>query len=128
MIRALVVEDDQIVIEVICEILQIGNIDVVGRGSNGKEAVELFHKLKPDIVILDVMMPKYDGFYALQKIRQYSPLAKVIMVTADLTYETEKKLKELKASAIAYKPYDVDTLIETILQVNQGEQTCSANL
>ena len=127
MIRALVVEDDQIVIEVICEVLQMGNIDVIGRGNNGKEAVELFCKLKPDVVLLDVMMPRYDGFYALQKIRQYNPLAKVIMVTADLTDETEKKLKELKASAIAYKPYDVDVLIETIQQVNQGEQTCSAN-
>jgi DNA-binding NarL/FixJ family response regulator len=127
MIRALVVEDDQIVMEVICELLQLGNIDVIGRGSDGKEAVELFRKLKPDIVLLDVMMPRYDGFYALQKIRQYNPLAKVIIVTADLTYETEKKLKGLKASAIAYKPYDVDTLIETIQKVYQGEQTCSVN-
>lgn len=127
MIRAIVVDDDQTVLEVICEFLQMENIDVVGRGNNGKEAVELYRKLKPDLVLLDVMMPRYDGFYALQQIRQYNPSAKVIMVTADLTLETEKKLKELQASAIAYKPYDVDILIEIIQQVNQSEKTCQVN-
>ncbi len=128
MIRAIVVDDDQTVLEVICEFLQIENIHVVGKGNDGKEAVELFCKLKPDIILLDVMMPRYDGFYALQKIRQYDPFAKVIMVTADLTNDTEKKLKELQVSAITYKPYDIDILVDTIKQVIQSKQTCSLNL
>ncbi len=128
MIRAIVVDDDQIVLKVICELLQMENIDVIGKGNDGKEAVELFCKLKPDVVLLDVMMPQYDGFYALEKIREIDPNAKVIMVTADLTLDTEKKLAELRTSAITYKPYDIDILVDTIKRVTQSKHTCSPNL
>lgn len=117
------IDDDPAIVQVIREYLEIKNIDVIGMGSNGKEAVELYKKLKPDVVLLDVMMPQYDGFYALEKIREIDPNAKVIMVTADLTLNTEKKLTELRASAITYKPYDIDNLIEIIEKVNNGDLT-----
>lgn len=105
--------------------MEIKNIDVIGVGRDGKEAVELYKKLKPDVVLLDVMMPQYDGFYALKKIRDIDPNAKVIMVTADLTLDTEKKLTELRASAITYKPYDIDSLIEIIEKVSNRDLTVS---
>lgn len=47
------------------------------------------------------------------------------MVTADLTYDTEKKLKEFNASAVIYKPYEIDSVIETIHKVNNGIVTIS---
>jgi len=64
-------------------------------------------------------MPDYDGFYGLEQIRKLDPAAKIIMVTADLTSDTEKKLVELKASAMIYKPYEIDSVIETIEMVNK---------
>jgi len=119
MTSVIVVDDDRDTVEVFCEYLGIKNIEVLGRGYDGKAAVELYKEHKPDIVLLDVMMPDYDGFYGLEQIRKLDPNAKIIMVTADLTSDTEKKLVELKASAMIYKPYEIDSVIETIEKVSK---------
>jgi len=79
----------------------------------------LYKEHKPDVVLLDVMMPDYDGFYGLERIRKIDPDAKIIMVTADLTSDTEKKLVDLKASAMICKPYEIDSVVETIEKVNK---------
>lgn len=120
MIKVIVIDDDIDTVEVFCEYLEIKDITVLARGYNGKAAVELYEKLKPDIVLLDVMMPEYDGFYGLENIKKINPAAKVIMVTADLTYDTEKKLKALNASAVIYKPYEIDSVVDTIHKVHKG--------
>ena len=120
MIKAIVIDDDVDTVEVFCEYLEIKDIKVLGRGYNGKTAVELYETLKPDIVLLDVMMPEYDGFYGLENIKKINPAAKVIMVTADLTYDTEKRLKAHNASAVIYKPYEIDSVIETVHKVYKG--------
>ncbi len=119
MTSVIVVDDDRDTVEVFCEYLSIKNIEVLGRGYDGKAAVDLYKEHKPDLVLLDVMMPDYDGFYGLEQIRKHDPNAKIIMVTADLTSDTEKKLVELKASAMIYKPYEIDSVIETIEKVSK---------
>lgn len=117
MVKVIVVDDDVDTVEVFCEYLEIKDITVLGRGYNGKTAVELYEKYRPDIALLDVMMPEYDGFFGLENIKDINPDAKVIMVTADLTFDTEKKLKDLNASAVIYKPYEIDSVIDTIHKV-----------
>ena len=121
MTSVIVVDDDRDTVEVFTEYLSIKGIDVLGKGYNGKEAVELYKEHKPEIVLLDVMMPEFDGFYGLQNIRSINPDAKIIMVTADLTSDTEKKLEELQATAVLYKPYEIDSVVETIDKVSKGE-------
>jgi len=59
-------------------------------------------------------MPDYDGFYALEKIKKINPNALVVMITADLTIETEIKLANMKATSIVYKPFDIQQIIEII--------------
>lgn len=120
MVNVIVIDDDIDTVEVFCEYLEIKDIVVLGRGYNGKTAVELYEKLTPDIVLLDVMMPEYDGFYGLKNIKKINPAAKIIMVTADLTYDTEKQLNALGASAVIYKPYEIDSVIDTIHRVHNG--------
>ncbi len=120
LVKVIVVDDDVDTVEVFCEYLEIKDITVLGRGYNGKTAVELYEIFKPDIALLDVMMPEYDGFYGLENIKKINPDAKVIMVTADLTYDTEKQLKALNASAVIYKPYEIDSVINTIHKVYKG--------
>ena len=120
MVKVIVVDDDVDTVEVFCEYLEIKDITVLGRGYNGKTAVELYEQYRPDIALLDVMMPEYDGFYGLEHIKKINPDAKVIMVTADLTYDTEKQLKALNASAVIYKPYEIDSVIDTIQRVYDG--------
>ena len=117
MVKVIVIDDDIDTVEVFCEYLAIKDINVIGRGYDGKAAVDLYDKLRPDIILLDVMMPDYDGFYGLAGIREINPNAKVVMVTADLTSDTEKKLRALNTSAIVYKPYEIDGVIDTIKRI-----------
>ncbi len=110
----IIVDDDNTLVKVFEQYLKLNNINVLGQCYDGKEAVTLYEKLKPDVVLLDIMMPHYDGFYALEKIKEIDPDAKVIAVTADLTEDTEKKLENLKVSGIIYKPYDMKDILSTI--------------
>ena len=96
MLTSIVIDDDIDTVELFSEYLEIKGIRVVGKGYDGKEAVELYQKLKPDIVFLDIMMPHYDGFYAFEQIKNIDPDAKLIMVTADLTSDTADILAEQK--------------------------------
>jgi sugar-specific transcriptional regulator TrmB/CheY-like chemotaxis protein len=103
---AVVIDDDPDAVDLFSDYLENKGVEVVGKGHDGSEGFELFKKLNPDIIFLDVIMPKYDGFYTLKKIREINSNAKVIMVTADFSPETKKKLKEMNATDIIYKPYD----------------------
>ncbi|MBI5377822.1 MAG: response regulator [Thaumarchaeota archaeon] len=116
-LTAIIVDDDYNTVVTFTDFLQFNGIRVVGTGSAGKDAVKMYEKLRPGVVFLDVMMPKpYDGFYALENIRKINPDAVVIMITADLTEQTEDRLRQLRASAIVYKPFD----IKKILQILDG--------
>lgn len=113
-ITAIVIDDDKDTVSVLCDFLQIKGIRVIGRGYDGLEAVELYKKLRPDIIFLDVMMEMYDGLYGLEKIREIHSDAKVIMVTADTTNDTHNKLVALDASAITYKPYNINEIMHIL--------------
>src|SRR5579872_6966046 len=111
---AIVIDDDRDTVSVLCDFLQIKGIKVIGRGYDGLEAVELYKKFRPDAVFLDVMMEIYDGLYALEKIKEIKSDATVIMVTADLTVNTHDRLIALDASAIIYKPYDINEIMRVL--------------
>lgn len=115
--RVIVIDDDHDTVDVFCEYLTLKGFDVIDRGYNGKDAVELYSKLKPDLVLMDVMMPEYNGFYGLNNIKSKFPEAKIIMVTADLSDETQRKLLERGASDILYKPYDIEDVLKSIKHV-----------
>ena len=113
-INVIIVDDDIDTVEVYADYLRDSGIHVQGAAANGDEAVKLYKKFKPDIVLLDVMMPLYDGFYALENIRKINPEAKIIMSTADKTEKTRKKLDKLKPNAIVYKPYEIKNVLAAI--------------
>jgi two-component system, chemotaxis family, chemotaxis protein CheY len=111
-ITAIVIDDDVDTVEVLAEFLAIKGINVIGKGYDGLEAIMMYMDLKPTVVFLDVMMQSHDGFYTLEKIRKIHPDAIVILITGDVTKETRKKLLKLDASAIIYKPYDINEVID----------------
>ncbi len=113
-LNVIVIDDDYNTVEVFTEFLELSQVNVVGKGYDGKDGVNLYKQLKPDIVFLDVMMPDYDGFYALENIKKINPNALVVMITADLSIETEIKLENMKATSIVYKPFDIQQIIEII--------------
>ena len=81
-VSVIVVEDDFDSLEVLSEYLSLKDLNVLAKAKNGKEAVEIYQKFKPDVVLLDILMPGYDGFYAIENIKKVDPSAKVIFVTA----------------------------------------------
>ena len=111
MIRAVVIDDDKETIELFSDLLTSNGIKVVGKGYNGQDAVFLFQKLKPDIVFLDILMPVYDGIFALKQIRDTNPEANVIALYDKLSIEKEIELNRLQPSDIIREPIDVDDIL-----------------
>ena len=119
-VTAIVIDDDIDTAETFAEHLDLNDVKILGIGNNGKEAVELYKEHKPNVVLMDVMMEGFDGFYGIEKIREYDSNAKIVMITADLQAETEKKLKELKTNGVVHKPYEITTVLETIKNAIHG--------
>lgn len=113
-ITAIVIDDDIDTLNFFTEFLEIKNIKVLAKGKNGKEAAELYRSLKPDVVFMDATMPVYDGFFGLQKIREINKDAIVIVVTAALPQDLEYKLIGMETSAIIYKPFNIDKVIDIV--------------
>ncbi|MCV0410235.1 response regulator [Nitrosopumilus sp.] len=106
----LVVDDDPDAVNIFADYLEIKGVSTVERCTDGKKAIETFKKIRPDAVFLDIMMPDFDGFYVLEQIRKIDPKAKVIMVTADKSAATNKKLHKVKPTDVIYKPYDIEQI------------------
>jgi len=111
LIRAVVIDDDKDTLELFSELLASNGINVVGKGHNGQDAVFLFQKLKPDVLFLDILMPIYDGIFALQKIRDTNPEANIIVIYDKLSIGKEIELNRLKPSAVIREPIDVDDIL-----------------
>lgn len=114
MVTAVVVDDDKDTVDVFCDYLKIKKVEIVGKGYNGQDALELYQIYRPDVVFLDLMMPDYDGFYALEKIRKVDPNAKIVVITADLREDTAEKLERLKPTEIFIKPYDIERITQML--------------
>lgn len=124
--RVIVIDDDIDTVEVYTAYLKSKGVNVVGVGYNGLEAVSLYKKLKPDLVLLDVMMPEYDGFYALEQIRKIDSNSKILMATADKTEKTRKMLEAAKVNGIVYKPYEINDVLEAVDIIQKGKIVYSA--
>ena len=114
MIRAVIIDDDKETIELFAELLSSNGIKVVGKGYNGQDAVFLYQKLKPDILFLDVLMPVYDGIFAIKKLRDSHPESIIVVIYDKLNIGKEIELNRLKPSAIIKEPIDVDDILRTI--------------
>ena len=116
----ILIDDEPDVLDGFQTTLGIKGIRVLATTTSGEHAVSLYEKHNPDVVISDVQMPGFNGFHVLEKIREFDPDANVIMLTADLREDTEKKLLELNASAVIYKPPAIEDLVEMIKGVVDG--------
>ena len=114
LISVIVIDDDKDNVDFFSEYLELKGINVIGKGYDGKEAVDLYVKLRPDVIFLDVMMDRFDGLYALEEIKKIDHCANVIMVTADLREDTHVKITSLNATAIIFKPFEMDAVMHAI--------------
>ena len=120
-ISAILVDDDEDTLEVFSECLQLENISVLDTCKNGLHAIKSFEKHRPDLVLLDIMMPNYDGFFAIEGIRNIAPNTKFLIITADISEKTVERLREMERIKILYKPCEVDDILTEIKALGSGE-------
>lgn len=115
---AIVIDDSPEIVDFFCEWLETYDISVVAKGYDGREAIELYLKFKPDIVFLDIIMPHYDGFYTIESIKKIDPQARIVVVTADLHKDTLLRLENYGIHTV-YKPFQYDDFNLTLEQLTQ---------
>src|SRR6187399_682360 len=111
--RILYVEDEPFLGRIVKESLESRNFEV-NMAADGAQAFNVFQKVKPDICVLDVMLPTADGYSIAQKIRQVNPAVPIIFVTAKT--QTEDLLKGFESGGNDYlrKPFSMEELIVRI--------------
>jgi len=116
-VRVLVADDASFMREMIREIIEPEGFEVVGQASDGVEAVEAFERLRPDLVTMDIVMPRRSGIDAVQEIRSIDPTARVVMCSA-LGQET-LVMEALAAGATDFvvKPFRPDAVLSTLRKV-----------
>ena len=104
MVTVVIVDDEPDFITVFSDFFAMNDITVLGFGNNGHDAVEFCVKHSPDYLILDLFMPKFDGFYALEKLSEMKNPTKIIVISGLLDEHTLNKLNEYKLFASFTKP------------------------
>lgn len=92
-----------------------GTWAVVGEAADGREALEVCRATRPDCVLLDVNMPRMDGFTATRSILSEAPHVKVVLMSVDNHPHYPRKARAAGACAFLPKPLSVDDLLEAVL-------------
>jgi DNA-binding NarL/FixJ family response regulator len=121
-IRVLIADDHAVVRQGLRMFIDLQeDMQVVGEGTNGVEAVELAEKLSPDVVLLDLVMPQMDGVTATGRIKAICPNARVLILTS--FGEDDKVIPAIQAGAQGYLLKDIrpDALVQAVREAHQGK-------
>jgi DNA-binding NarL/FixJ family response regulator len=119
--RVLIVEDDDPFAEILSVLLEVdGRFAVVGRASNGAEGIELARELAPDVITMDIDMPRTDGVQATAAIRQANPASRIVVVSGSVFVDRVDQARAAGASGYVAKSRAVEDLAEVLLAVCRG--------
>jgi two-component system, NarL family, response regulator LiaR len=121
-IRVLLVDDHRVVREGLRAFLELQEgIEVAGEAADGKEAIEAATRLRPDVILMDLVMPKLDGVAAMRSLRERVPDARVIVLTSFL--DDDKLLPALRSGAAGYllKNTEPQELARAVRAAHAGE-------
>ena len=113
-------------IQVVLE--QDSDISVVGLAADGKEAFELCGEHRPDVVLIDMRMPEYDGVYGTKHIKETYPDTKVLILTTFDDDETVSEAMESGADGYILKEMDNTKIIQSVKAVSNGISVLGANV
>ncbi|MFW5790068.1 MAG: response regulator [Bacillota bacterium] len=120
--KVLVADDHELVREGICKLLDLfDNIEIVGEAGDGLEAVSKVREHFPDLVLLDLNMPRMNGINAIRKIKEISPEVKVIILTIHDDEEYIYKVTSAGAEGFIQKDITSEELQDAINRVLAGE-------
>ena len=128
-IRILVVDDHTIVREGLCALIEEWpEFEVAGQAGDGNQAVRQARALRPDIILMDLVMPLKDGVAAIREIKEEDPDARILVLTS--FSEDRKAFEAVKAGALGYvlKDSSSDEVIQAIRDVYRGELSLQPSL
>ena len=111
--RVVIAEDEALIRLDLAEMLAEEGYDVVGQAGDGERAVELAEELRPDLVVLDVKMPKLDGIAAAERIASQR-IAPVVILTAFSQRELVERARDAGAMAYLVKPFTKSDLVPAV--------------
>ncbi|MFC2049924.1 response regulator [Chloroflexota bacterium] len=118
----LIADDHPLLREALCQVFSSQkDMEIVGQAGNGEEAIDLATQLRPDILVMDIMMPKFDGLEASRQIKKIAPNTAILILTA---YDDDNYvLGLLEAGATGYlmKSAKGQDLVEAVRAVRAGE-------
>ena len=123
-IRLLIADDHAVVRKGLRTLfMSEGDLELVGEAADGIEAVLKARALKPDVILLDMLMPRLDGLGAIQQIKQENPAARIMVLTSFA--EDDKVFPAIKAGALGYllKDASPEQLVQAIRDVHHGKSS-----
>lgn len=112
--RVLITDDALFMRTTLKNIVSQNGYEVVGEASNGREAVDMYGKLKPDVVLMDITMPEMDGLTALKTIRSSDPGANIVMCTAMGQKELVIEAVQAGAKDFIVKPFQPERVLQSL--------------
>ncbi len=115
MAKRILITDDALFMRVTLKnILTQNGYEICGEAANGKESLDKYKELKPDLVTMDITMPEMDGITALKEIKAFDPNAKVIMCTAMGQKNMVIEAVQAGAKDFIVKPFEPDRVIQAV--------------
>lgn len=117
MAKILIADDSDAIRLVLNDILLIGKHEVVAEACDGAEAVDFYRQHNPQILLLDLAMPKKDGLTVVKELIEYDPNAKIILITASDDQKIISQCLEHGAISHIAKPFDFNAVLKTITTI-----------
>ena len=124
-LRVVVVDDDPLARRMLRDVLQDAGITVIAEAGGGREAIELSLYYKPDVVVMDLVMPGMDGVAATRQIVEKAPDVKVVMLTSSDSEEVGLMTLRAGASGFLCKSVGVEALPRALRCAREGEAVVS---
>ncbi len=121
-VRLLIADDQAIVRKGVRALLaEVPSMDVIGEAADGAEAVQLADRLHPDVILMDLVMPRLDGIEAIRQIMAQQPRSRILVLTSFAS--DDKVFPAIKAGALGYllKDSEPEELITAINNIHRGE-------
>jgi len=121
MTRILIIDDSSFQRRIVTGILSEAGYDVLV-ADNGRDGIELAQKDAPDLIITDLLMPEFDGFYLLKEARAQDLGIPVLVLTSDIQDTTRDQCMYLGAAGVVNKPVKKEALLQAITRIIPGER------
>lgn len=129
MIRVLIVDDHQLFREGLGQLLsQATDIRIVGEARDGQEAIELTQRLNPDVILMDIEMPRVNGLRATEQLTTSKHPARILILSMKEAEPDVHAAAQSGAQGYLIKQCDREELIQAIRSVNEGGLACSPEI